>query len=91
MKVLAIVGSPRTNGNTYKVINQIRSRGIGSKIQCGNYGATYRHMINNLKQKTPQYIWGCGTYIDRGEGIIGIKNMSLFFVIIRIDILKYLC
>ena len=35
MKVLAIVGSPRTNGNTYKVINQIEQRLAEKKNTVG--------------------------------------------------------
>ena len=67
MKVLAIVGSPRTNGNTYKVINQIEQRLAEKKN-------TVEFEYVQLSKTNLETCKGCYVCLEKGEENCPLKD-----------------
>jgi len=67
MKILAIVGSPRKNGNTYKIIKQIEQRFAEKKnVPEFEYVQLSETKLENCK--------GCYLCLDRGEENCPLKD-----------------
>lgn len=67
MKILAIIGSPRANGNTYKTIKRIEER-----ISQKDPSVEFEYLQLSKTELTP--CKGCYVCIERGEGCCPLKD-----------------